>query len=172
MKLKIYSLVLLAFLISACSVNAAISTNEGKVAISAAEIADFDLPNGFRPEFSANYEGYLLVSYDSKDGQSHLILIQSDKEADSEKLASMVGQIAPGSYDPQTGMEIVETRTTIVRDQEVTMYITEGVTPEGDTYRQMVVAFQGNGGPALVMLSEPVAQWNQELVDAFVASIR
>jgi hypothetical protein len=37
--------------------------------------------------------------------------------------------------------------------------------------RQMMLAFQGNGGPALVMLSEPVVRWNQEKVDSFVASI-
>lgn len=171
MKLRSNCLVLLAFLLTACGVNATINTNAGKVASVAAEIADFDLPAGYNPEFSANLEGYTLVSYNPNDGHSHLYLIQSEKEADSVKLASMVGQIAPGSYDPQTRMTIIETRPIIVREQEVTIYISEGITSEGETYRQMMLAFQGNGGPALVMLSEPVVRWNQEKVDAFVASI-
>jgi hypothetical protein len=51
------------------------------------------------------------------------------------------------------------------------MVISDGVTSEGETYRQVMIAFEGNGGPALVMLSEPVARWNQEQVDAFIASI-
>jgi len=168
MKLRSNCLVLLAFLLTACGVNATINTNAGKVASVAAEIADFDLPAGYSPEFSANLEGYTLVSYNPNDGHSHLYLIQFEKD---KKLASMVGQIAPGSYDPQTRMTIIETRPIIVREQEVTIYISEGVTSEGETYRQMMLAFQGNGGPALVMLSEPVVRWNQEKVDAFVASI-
>ena len=168
---RISCIVLLALLVSACGVNATMNTNVDKVASSTAEIAEFDLPAGYSPEFSASLTGYTLVSYNPSDSHSHLYLIQSEKESDGEKLASMVGQIAPGSYDPQTRMTIIETRPITVRGQEVMMVISEGVTSEGETYRQVVIAFQGNGGPALVMLSEPVARWNQEQVDAFIASI-
>jgi hypothetical protein len=171
MKLRISSFVLLAFLLSACGINTAINTNTDKVVSVAAEIADFDLPAGYQPEFSASLEGYTLVSYNPGDGHSHLYLIQSEKESDGEKLASMVEQIAPGSYDPQTRMTIIETRPVTVREQEVTLVISEGVTSEGETYRQVTVAFQGNGGPALVMLTEPVISWDQEMVNTFIASI-
>jgi hypothetical protein len=171
MKFRMICLVLLAFLVTACGVNAAMNTNMDKVTSTAAEIAGFNLPAKYSPEFSVSLEGYTLVSYNPGDGHSHLYLIQSEKESDGEKLASMVGQIAPGSYDPQTRMTIIETRPITVRRQEVTMVISEGVTSEGETYRQVMIAFQGNGGPALVMLSEPVARWNQEKVDAFIASI-
>jgi hypothetical protein len=151
--------------------NATVNTEADKVASIAAEIVAFDLPAGYSPEFSASLTGYTLVSYNPSDSHSHLYLIQSEKESDGEKLASMVGQIAPGSYDPQTRMTIIETRPITVRGQEVTMVISDGVTSEGETYRQVMIAFEGNGGPALVMLSEPVARWNQEQVDAFIASI-
>lgn len=171
MKLRMICLVLLAFLVTACGENAVINTNVDKVASTAAEIAEFDLPTGYRPEFSASLKGYTLVSYNPDDGNSHLYLIQSEKESDGEKLANMVGQIAPGSYDPQTRMTIIETYSITVREQEVTMVVSEGVTSEGETYRQVMIPFQGNGGPALAMLSEPVARWNQEQVDAFIASI-
>jgi hypothetical protein len=171
MKLRSSSLVLVAFLLTACGVNANINTNADKVASVAAKIADFDLPTDYNPEFSASLEGYTLVSYNPGDGHSHLYLIQSEKESDGEKLASMVEQIAPGSYDPQTRMTIIETRPVTVREQEVTLVISEGVTSEGETYRQVTVAFQGNGGPALVMLTEPVISWDQEMVNTFIASI-
>ena len=171
MKLRMICLVLLAILVTACGVNAAINTNVDKVATRAAEIAGFDLPTGYSPEFSASLEGYTLVSYNPGDGTSHLYLIQSEKESDGDKLANMVGQIAPGSYDPQTRMTIIETHSITVREQEVTMVVSEVVTSEGETYRQVIIPFQGNGGPALAMLSEPVARWNQEQVDAFIASI-
>jgi len=171
MKLRISSFVLLAFLLSACGINTAINTNTDKVVSVAAEIADFDLPAGYQPEFSASLEGYTLVSYNPGDGHSHLYLIQSEKESDGEKLVSMIDQIAPGSNDPQTRMTVIETRLVTMREQEVTLVISEGVTSEGETYRQIMVAFHGKGGPALVTLSEPVERWNQESVDAFIASI-
>lgn len=171
MKLRSSSFILLAFLLTACGLTTTINTNTDQVARAAAEIADFDLPAGYRPEFSASVEGYTLVSYNPGDGHSHLYLIQSEKESDGEKLGSMMDQIAPGSYDPQTRMAVLETRTVTVREQEVTLVISEGVTSEGETYRQVMVPFQGKGGPALVTLSEPVERWSQESVDAFIASI-
>jgi hypothetical protein len=166
------SLLVIFVLLAACTTNIAIETGAGKAVSTPAEIADFDLPAGYVPEFSASLEGYTLVSYSPGDGHSHLYLIQSEKEADGEKLAGMVKQIAPGSYDPQTRMTIIETRPVIVREQEATLVISEGVTSEGEMYRQVTVAFHGKGGPALIVLSEPVTSWNQQSVDAFIASIR
>lgn len=171
MKTKTTYLILLSFLLAACGMDAAIDTSAEKVISAAAEVADFDLPAGYSPEFTARLEVYTLVSYTPGDGHSHLYLIQSDKESDAEKLASMVEQIAPGSYDPQTRMKVIETRPIMVHDQETTLVISEGITFEGEIYRQVTVAFQGKSGPALLMLSEPAANWNQEAVDTFIASI-
>jgi hypothetical protein len=172
MKTRIICLLLILLSLTACGVNVSIKIDTTKVASAAAKIADFDLPSGYKPEFSAALDGYTMVSYTPSDGHSHLYLIQSEKESDHEKLAGMVEQLAPGSYDPQTRMTIIETRLVTVREQEVTLIISEGVTSEGETYCQVTVPFQGKGGPALVVLSEPVTSWNQQSVDAFIASIQ
>ena len=171
MNIKVVLLTILIILLTACTSNTAVQTAVDQIANAADKIADIDLPAGYQPEFSASLEGYTLISYNPGDGHSHLYLIQSEKESDGEKLASMVEQIAPGSHDPQTRMTIIETRPVIVREQEVTLVLSEGVTSEGETYRQVTVAFQGKGGPALLMLSEPVERWNQESIDSFMASI-
>lgn len=171
MIIRISVFVLLAFLVTACGVNAAINTDIDKVASATEEIVDFDLPAGYSPEFSGKLFSYTLVSYNPGDGQSHLYLIQTEKESDGDKLANMIGQIVPGPYDPQTRMTIIETRSITVREQEATMVISDGINSEGNPYRQIMVAFQGNGGPALITFSEPVTRWNQEKVDAFIASI-
>ena len=68
-------------------------------------------------------------------------------------------------------MVVIETRSVIVRGQEASLAISEGVSGEGETYRQATLAFQGEGGPALLTLSEPTSRWDQEMVDAFIASI-
>ena len=46
-----------------------------------------------------------------------------------------------------------------------------GPNSDGVIYRQATVAFQGNGGPALLVFSELLENWDQAAFDALVASI-
>ena len=148
-----------------------ISTDYEWIMKTTAEISDFDLPSDYLPEFATILNGYTFAMFKPSDSHSHLYLIQSDNTEDGEKLTSMLDQIAPGSYDPQTRMTVIETRLVTVRDQEETLVISEGTTSEGESYRQATLVFQGKGGPALLVLSEPVASWDQELIDALITSI-
>lgn len=138
----------------------------------AAKIADFDLPAGYEPEFSTKMLGYTLAAYKGQSGPSHLYLIQSEKESDGEELARMLTQLSPGATDPNTGMTIIENRPATIRGQDVTIVISEGINSENVSYRQISVAFEGKGGPALLVLSESVEAWDQAAVVEFLASIR
>lgn len=158
--------------LSACSTVEVINDDHQRVTSAASEIADFDLPTGYGADFSARLMGYTVAAFNPGDGYSHLYLIQSEDEADGEELAQMLDELAPGASDPQTRMTVVEIRPVTVRGQETTLVISEGVNSEGVAYRQAIVVFQGKGGPALLVLSEPVTRWNQETMDAFIASIR
>lgn len=157
--------------LTACSASYSVKTDADQVANAAAEIADFELPAGYRADFTARLMSFTVAAFNPEDGHSHLYLIQSEDKADGEKLASMLGQLAPGSSDPRTSLTVVETHPVTVRGEEGTLVISDGVNSEGDSYRQATVAFQGLGGPALLVLSEPVEGWDQEAVDAFLASI-
>lgn len=171
MKSKVICLILLSFILTACGGDVTLNTNQDKINSAAAGIADIDLPAGNKPEVSASLDGYTLVSYNPDDGYTHLYLIQSEKESDREKLDSMLSKIAPGSYDQQTRMTVIETRSVTVRDQLETLVISKGVNSMGETYLQGAVTFQGIGGPALLMLSAPATGWDQGSVDALIASI-
>ena len=171
MKLRMIYLILLTFVLTACGGNGAINFNPDEAASAAGDIAQFDLPADYSPEFSASLNGYTLVAYNPGEGHSHLYLIQSETESDGEKLAGMLSKINPGSYDPKARLTVIESRSVSVRDQETTMIISDGVNSDGAAYRQMAVTFQGKGGPALLVLSEPVTRWNQSDIDAFIASI-
>lgn len=171
MKPKLIYIVLLVFLLTACGVDATINIENDKVASAAAEIADFDLPAGYNPEISARLKGYSLVSYNPGDGNSHLYLIQSENESDGKKLANMLEQMTPGFHDAQTRMTVIESRLVTIRGEDVTLVISEGVTSEGETYRQITVPFQGKSGPSLLVFSEPITRWDQETADALIASI-
>lgn len=156
----------------ACVPRVAINSNSEKVSSAASGIADFDLPAGYVPEFTANLMGYTVAAYNPGDGHSHLYLIQSEKEEDSEKLAEMLANLVPGSKDTNTRMTVIENRAVTIRGQAVTLVVSDGVNSDGESYRQITAAFQGKGGPALLVLSEPTERWDQSTVDAFIASIK
>lgn len=137
-----------------------------------ATIAEFDLPEGYTPEFSASMLGYTVASYKGPDDPSHLYLIQSENEADGEELAKMIEQLVPGSSSSETDMTVIENRPVTVRGQEATLVVSEGVNSENVSYRQISVAFDGKGGPALLMFSESAAAWDQDAVDALLQSIK
>jgi hypothetical protein len=158
--------------LSACTPGISINSDSEKIFKAASEIADFNLPAGYSSEFTAQLAGYTAVSYNPGDGHSHLYLIQSEKETGSEKLAQMLGDLVPGSSNPNTRLTVVENRAATIRGQAATIVISDGVNHEGDTYRQITVAFQGKGGPALLVLSEPAEHWDQSTVDELLASIQ
>jgi hypothetical protein len=65
------ALALLAFL-SACGPANSINTNAAQVTKAAAEIADFELPAGYRPDFTARLMGYTIAAFNPGDGHGHL----------------------------------------------------------------------------------------------------
>jgi hypothetical protein len=172
MKNTLNLIILMAALMTACGVNLAIETDTEKIDSAAAEITSFELPAGYRSEFSANLNEYTLVSYTPGDGYSHLYLVQSKNAADTDKLLRAMQEIIPGQYDPDARMTVLETRPVTVRGQETTLVISEGINSDGKTYRQALVAFDGNDGPALLVFSTSVTSWDLVVVETVVASIR
>lgn len=138
----------------------------------ASKIADFDPPTGFTAEFTAEMAGYTLASYKGAAGPSHLYIIQSENEADGDELNEMLTQLAPGSSDWETRMTVIENRPVTIRGQEATLVISEGINHEGEPYRQATVAFQGKGGPAMLVFSDTVDNWDLDEIDTFLASIQ
>ncbi|MGD8406229.1 MAG: hypothetical protein PVJ21_21415 [Anaerolineales bacterium] len=172
MKTKMLALTTLIFLLTACGMGVTLNTSTDKVTSTASEIVDFDLPDGYKPEFTASLNGYTVVSYTPGDGASHLYLIQSQDAADADKLAQATQDIIPGERDPESRMTVFETRPVNVRGEETTLVLSEGSNGDDESYRQAMVSFKGNGGPALIVYSTPLVDWNIETVNTLLASIR
>jgi hypothetical protein len=115
--------------LAACAATNTLATNAETVA-AAAEIADFDLPAGYRADFSAKVLGYTAASFRPDDTASHLYVIQSEKNADSEELAHMLQKLVPSSRDPQRRLTDTQTRSVSVRGQEGTLVISDGINAE------------------------------------------
>ncbi len=141
----------------------------------ASGIADYDLPAGFGSEYATQIAGFSLVSYTGNDGRSHIYLLQlpayiNVDQAEIERQAQTAMQRRSHNRPPR--METVSRRQAVVRGQETTLTVREGVNSDGIGYREMSGTFQGRGGQTLVTVAGPVSTWDQAKVDAFLASIR
>ncbi len=164
--------VLAAASMLACAPGASTKPGGADVSKTAAEIADFDLPSGYAPEFAGKLGNYTAVSYSPGDGHSHLYLVQSENADDQEKLSEMLASLVPGSSDRHARMTVIENRTATIRRQAATVVISDGINSDGQQYRQVTAGFQGKGGPALLVIEEPLTSWDQATVDAFIASLK
>lgn len=172
MKLRLIILACLVCLIAACGKIPNIHTDAEKVNQAAAEIADFTLPDGYQPEFTASAMGYTLVGYEPGDGASHLYLVQAQDQSFSKDIDEVIDEMVPGKKDRKNRVTIVENRSVTVRGKPCTLVLSEGINGEGKSFRQAVVAFEGKGGPAVLVFSEPAATWDLERVDALIASFK
>ncbi len=147
-----------------------------QVSSQAAAIADFQLPEGYAPDYSFSAGGFKLVGYDPGDNHSHLLLVQAPdwlklNQADFEKqlrcdFGDMLG------WGEKKESTIVDRRTLRVAGDPVEFAISEGVNSDGGDYRAMAGVWDGHNGPVLIYIEEPVTRWNQAAIDAFVATIR
>ncbi len=152
-----------------------VQSSPAQVAAVASGIADYDLPAGFGNAYATQAAGFSLVAYTGDDGYSHIFLFQLPAyitldQAELERQAQQATQ--PRSHNRPPRMETVDRRQVIVRGQEVSLVVSEGVNSDGLAYREMSGIFQGKGGQALVTIAGLVETWDQAEVDAFLASIR
>lgn len=136
----------------------------------AALIADFTPPSDYAPEYGLHALGYTAVAYNSGDN-SHLYLVQSEAEADGAALKKALDEMVPGYRDEEGDLVVVEQRPYTIRNQDVTVTISEGTGWDNEMVRQATAVFRGKEGPALLLLSTPADDWDQAAVDTFLASI-
>jgi hypothetical protein len=150
-------------------------TSASEVADIGSGIADYTLPEGYTHQFAMSFLGFSLVAYTPADEHSHLMLMQFPATTRIDQL-EMERQMRQATRDRgrnwDVDMHVVERRQATIRGQEVTLTVSEGVNGDGEDYRAVTGIFQGKRGPTLLAMSAPVSQWDNETVDAFIASIR
>lgn len=137
----------------------------------AALIADFTLPAEYEPEFGLHALGYTAVAYHN-DQDGHFYLVQSEAEADGSTLQQALDEMVPGYQDDANDLTVLEQRPFTIRNQEVTVTISEGTGWEEAMMRQATAVFQGKAGPTLLILRQPVNQWEDAALEAILTGIR
>jgi hypothetical protein len=151
--------------------------NPQKVAQIASEIADFDLPQGFEARYGMKIATFSLAQYTTRDENSYIFLAQFPAET-SIKPDQMMHDIKQGAQDPNSpwhnvDMTLVEQKPVLIRGQETTLSISEGKNDQGVLYRMANATFQGKGaGPSLLMAVAPADQWDAQMLEGFIASLR
>lgn len=177
MKTQLKSLLIvliLAALLSGCGGAMPSKTSAQDANKVAASIADFQLPEDYKAEYSLSLAGFTIVAYNPGDDHSHLFFVQApaDYKEDQARLEEALRQAQTGKKDRDTRMTVVEKRQVSIRGQETTLVISEGVNSSDQQYREATATFQGKNGPALVVISEPVSRWDDARINQFIASIQ
>jgi len=141
-----------------------------------AEIADYQVPEGFGSPLSVHFGEVTMIGYKSTNEKSHILLAQFP-DGTSINVDEMLRIISEGSNDPtsiwyNTETTLLEQNPVTIRGQDCTLNISEGTSAEGVTYRSAIATFDGRSGPALVLIASPMDQWDIEMIETFISSIQ
>ena len=172
---RIFAWVLLLVVALAVAGCGMIATGES-AAEKGTQIAEFDVPAGFAPDFGMDVGGTVMVGYSQPNTSSHFFLIQAPEASGMTR--DQLEQALRDALANSAGNEAVETSDVeeipvTIRGEEVTATVGSGSGSGGDApIRVLTVPFTGNGGPALLLYQTAEADWDQSTVDEFLASFR
>ncbi|MGD8403628.1 MAG: hypothetical protein PVJ21_08200 [Anaerolineales bacterium] len=140
------------------------------------EIADYEVPEGFGSPVSLHIGDMTMIRYRTQDEMSYILLAQFPERTsiDVEKMLELMEE---GSGDPanvwySADTKIIEQKPIVICGQETTLNVSEGINIDRRDYRYATAKFEGRGGPALVMVATPVDEWDMEMVEDFILTIR
>jgi len=140
------------------------------------EIADYDLPPGYQEQMAMSIVFYSFVTiapetYNS--GEPIIMLAQFQTGANQQQMEQQMRQSMEQQYNTRgVDMRLVESKDATIRGEETVINIYEGSDQYGNTLRQLITSFPGKDGIAILMVMGEASQWDKELINEFVQSIR
>ena len=155
---------------------ASMTENPQEVAQIAGGIVDYQLPPGYREQFGMSFFGFDMVGFSPEDiGQQFIMLIQFPAYAGLDQ--AQMEQRAKQSFNERMQqeefqMQVVEHIDATIRDQRVTLTVSEGANAQGVAYRQVTGFFEGKKGPVMLMIMGEKQKWDQGAVNLFLTSLQ
>jgi hypothetical protein len=140
------------------------------------DMVDFDVPAGYE-ETAMDlfvYNMVMLTPSTSSNSDSMIMLMQYNglMPGNSAQMEEQMRQAAQQQGGPQgSSMHFVETIEKEIRGQTVEITVSEG-NYQGYSMRQWLAVFEGKNGPTILMVQGSVEDWDDELLDDFIASIK
>jgi hypothetical protein len=153
-------------------------TDPAAAAEAAHKIADYDLPEGYQEQVAMEIMVYsfAVIGPQNSQGISNgpiFMLAQFQAGVNEEQMEKQLRQ----SFEQQAGnrslsMKLVKVEDKTIRGEETQVATYEGTDENGLVLRQVITSFPGKDGTAMLMIMGSVSQWDQDLVDDFIESIR
>lgn len=147
-------------------------TDGDRVTQLAHQIADFNLPPVFQPDYAAEVLDYTVAAYKSSEGNGHLAFLQAPPGVipDEQVVTGyMANERTSMTWSDAT---LIRTDERIIRDHAASLTISDRTNGEGRRYRSLNLVFQGREGTVLLVINLPVEQWDETAIEAFITSIR
>lgn len=152
----------------------AVLVEPGEAEATGGEIANFTLPAGWRSEYAMKVAGFQLAGYKPDVGTGHIVfaLIPETSSTSTVDLAREIQSLAGtrGYRWNATQMNVIERRPVTVHDQASQLVISEGSGSSG-AWREAMTTYRGDQGLVLVIYGMPRDAYDQDEVDALLASI-
>jgi len=171
-KIIVYLSMMLMFSMAVLVILMQNATDPDRVNAVAHGIADFDLPPGYQTDYVLDVGDYTFAAYKSADEQSHLAFVEvpAGMIPDDDVIE---GHVYGGwSHQSQHEAAVFSTEARTVRDNPATLTVSERVNGEGRLYRSAYLVFEGYDGTAVLVINQPADEWDDDAVNAFIASIR
>lgn len=153
-----------------------VTTDPTQAAQVAGEIATFEAPPGFE-QGSLEFFGFQAVFLQGSGSQADMTIFMmqlppamalSPEQMRQQMETFANQQVAPLGLD----LNLVGETEAQIRGETVTISILEGTSNSGSQYRQWAGIFEGRGGPTFLTITAPLGDWDQALIDDFLASIQ
>jgi len=153
-----------------------VKTDPEAASQAAHKIVDYELPSGYRERMAMDIMFYSVVMIGPESTRVDLPLIMLAQFGQIGGNQKDMEQQIRRSFEQQSGnrnlnMQVVEVRKMTIRGEEVEVTIYEGGSENGPVMRQLVTAFPGKDGTAMLIVMGPAGSWDEELIDAFIESI-
>lgn len=142
----------------------------------AAEIADYTLPEGYQAQMGVDLLGMKMALFSKGDiktgtsGQMMLALIELPAGAASDAVKDSASRQMGGRV--RDARQVDATDITL-RGEKTTLTVSEGSGAGGKTVRQAAATFTAKSGKvAMLMAMGNAEDWDQAALDAFIASIQ
>jgi hypothetical protein len=142
------------------------------------KIADYDLPDGYQEQVAMEVMFYSFVmigpEYSSGSATGPVFMLAQFKAGVNQE--QMEEQLRK-SFEQQAGnrglsLSLVKVEDKTIRGEETQVATYEGTDENGLVIRQVITSFPGKDGAAMLMIMGPAELWDQDVIDAFIESIR
>jgi hypothetical protein len=157
------------------SVQKGMKTDPESASQAAHEIADYTLPSGYQEQMAMDiiFYSFVLIAPESEgSGSPMIILAQFQAGMDQEQMQQQLQQSAEQQFG-RNGLEmkLVEVKEMTIRGEDTKVVIYEGTDEDGHILRQLVTAFPGKDGNAMLMIMGAPEYWNGNEINQFIESI-